>query len=162
MSDKITPAPKSGLGWLIASVAVFLAAVTGVAYVWANRAALLPESVPVHFGGTGQADRWVSRDAVLPMLLILPCIMLAFIVLGRVLPMVVSKIKRDEFEQHRGMFERIFFAIVLTLGYTTGVSLLAQTGMLSAGAMVGMLVAGIGTMVACLAGLIVAYRRKPA
>jgi uncharacterized membrane protein len=142
--------------WFLASVALFLAMTGATLYVWMNDEALLPENVPVHWGLSGKADQFASREYVLPWLLIAPVGLLLLLLLGRILPWLSPQ--QFSIEPFRATYEQIMFIVALLFAYLGGVVLLAQMDRLPD--MGRWLTAGIVVLLGALGNLMGKVRRN--
>jgi uncharacterized membrane protein len=116
--------------WL--SVAVLLTVLSlGVPlYLYYGRPDLLREQIPTHYNAAGEVDKVTPREEILPQWLILPCLMVGFTVLMRLLPWLSPegfKVDsfRDTFFFLMAVAAALFFYIqlLLVLGGVEGVSL---------------------------------------
>jgi uncharacterized membrane protein len=115
--------------WLSLSITLTALALFASLYVWMERAELLPEKVPTHWGISGEADRFTPREGMLPHLLIAPGIMLAVVLLSQVLPWLSPK--PFTVEGFRPTYDYLmallvalcgFISLALLLGYTETVA----------------------------------------
>jgi uncharacterized membrane protein len=111
--------------WLSLSIALTALAVLASLYVWMERAELLPEKVPTHWGFSGEPDRFTPRDDVLPSLLIAPSVMLAVVLLSRVLPWLSPK--PFTVEGFRPTYDYLMALLVALFGYIDLALLLGYT-----------------------------------
>lgn len=111
--------------WMYVSLALTALAFGASLYVYGNRDGLLQESVPTHWGISGEPDKFTPRDEMLPQLLMLPAMMGLVIVLTFVLPWLSPRhFKIDEF---RGTFNYVMMLVVFLMGYMQGVMLTGYT-----------------------------------
>jgi uncharacterized membrane protein len=91
-------------------VAVSFAA-SGIVY--ANRDALLPDQVPVHWGINFQPDNWADRDHIFWYLMVPPLGMLALILL---LPLLIFWLSPRGFEPGKDNPRLVNYIVVLVIG----------------------------------------------
>jgi len=101
--------------WLLYNIVLTLAALSVSLYLGFVRPDLLPERVPIHWGITGEADQWVNHDHVLPYLLILPGVMMAFVLLSLALPWLSPQ--QFSIERFRGTYNFLVALVVTLFGY---------------------------------------------
>jgi uncharacterized membrane protein len=115
--------------WFLASLALFVLVAIGTTYVSIERERLFPEKVPTHWGPNGKPDAFTSREALLPMLWIMPSILLGLVLLGRALPWMSPN--DYTIETFRPTYEYVFFLVTLLLAYLHTVILLTQMQILT-------------------------------
>jgi uncharacterized membrane protein len=115
--------------WFLASLILLVLVVLGTAYVSLQREQLFPEKVPTHWGPSGKPDAYTPREAILPMLWLMPGITLAMILLSRALPWLSPN--NYTVETFRPTYEYIFFLVTLLFTYLHAVILLTQMQILT-------------------------------
>jgi uncharacterized membrane protein len=105
--------------WLYVSLALAALALGASLYVYANRAELLQDKVPTHWGISGRPDAWTPRDSMLPQLLALPGAMLLVTVLTVVLPWMSPK--HFGIEEFRATFNYLMLLVVGMMCYLDAV-----------------------------------------
>jgi uncharacterized membrane protein len=127
--------------WLLLILVLAVLLLGGSLAVWVNRAAFLPEQVPVHWGASGQPDQMVPRDEVFWYLMITPLVMLGFVGLAVILPWLSpAKFKVDSF---RSTYNYIMGLIGLLFFYIGVILLAAQTGVTPPASLPRILVGGM-------------------
>jgi uncharacterized membrane protein len=101
--------------WLILSIVLTLVAVAGSFYVYYGKQDELPEQVPVHWNAHGAADKFVTREDLLPHLLIVPGAMAVFVLLTLVLPWLSPK--QFEVDRFRKVFDYVMALVVVLMAY---------------------------------------------
>jgi uncharacterized membrane protein len=112
--------------WLILTVSAIVLAVTASLVIFINRADWLPENVPTHWGVSGQPDRFTSRDALLPILLLPPGLLLFLLLLGLVLPWLSPV--QFKIEPFAATYYYIFEILTILLAYLHVMILAAYLG----------------------------------
>jgi len=101
--------------WLVASITLtvvgFAAALTAF-YGYRDQMA---ETIPVHWGITGEPDAWVQRDSALVQLLLLPGLMTLMIGLSLVLPYLSPKEFR--IERFNSTYWYMMFLVTMLFGW---------------------------------------------
>lgn len=142
--------------WFLASAVLCAGTVAATLAVWANRAAWLPDPVPIHWGWSGQPDGFVPRDGAFWWLMIGPLATVGLLLLGRLLPWLSPQ--QFAIEPFRETYEQIMLIVVLLLAYLSAVVLLAQTGAVKA--LDRWLVGGMLLMLALLGNLLGKVRKN--
>jgi uncharacterized membrane protein len=142
--------------WLLISIVLTLLAAVSAVVVYVNREAWLPEKVPTHWGVRGEPDAFVERDAILPMLLILPGMMAFMVLLSLALPWLSPK--QFSIETFRGTYNYLMALLVFLFGYIHCVALAAQ--MQAQFDMVRWLVGGILLILAALGNVLGKVKRN--
>jgi uncharacterized membrane protein len=112
--------------WLLVSL-------TATVLMWAATFAVygewfgpLAEKIPVHWNAAGQADHLVSRDAILPYLLIGPTVMIGWVALTFALPWLSPR--GYDIEKFRPTYDFVMALVVLMMGYIQVIQLLVALG----------------------------------
>jgi uncharacterized membrane protein len=101
--------------WLITSIILTLAGLTGSLFVFYGMYDSMPEQVPTHWGASGEPDQWTPREKMLPYLLIFPAVMAAMVLLTLVLPWLSPK--GFELERFRDTYFYVMMVVVALMGY---------------------------------------------
>lgn len=109
--------------WLYLSLTLAVLTVASALFVWNDRAELLPDRVPTHWGLDGQPDQWTARDDMLPTLLLVPGLTVLMIGLWHLLPWL-SPLK-FKIEPFRPTYDYIMGVVVLLFAYLHFVILLS-------------------------------------
>jgi uncharacterized membrane protein len=101
--------------WLLISIAATVLAAAAGATLYLEREAVLPAQTPTHWGADGKPDAYTSRDSMLPIFLLVPGMMAAFVGLTLVLPWLSPKqFTVDEF---RGTYNYAMGLVVLMMAW---------------------------------------------
>jgi uncharacterized membrane protein len=144
--------------WLSLSITLTALALFASLYVWMERAELLPEKVPTHWGISGEADRFTPREKMLPHLLIAPGIMLAVVLLSQVLPWLSPK--PFTVEGFRPTYDYLMALLVALFGFIGVALLLGYTEWVSNSTSTRLLVAGIFLFFAAIGNVLGKVRRN--
>jgi uncharacterized membrane protein len=115
--------------WLVVMLVLAVLALGTSLAVWFNRAAWLPEEVPVHWGVSSEPDQAVPREQVFWWLMIAPLCLLGFTALAAVLPWLSPA--RFKVESFRSTYYYIWGLVGLMLFYIHAVLLATQLGWLA-------------------------------
>ena len=110
--------------WLLGSIVLVVLAATVSAVVYVNRESWLPEKIPTHWDGKGEADGWTTRERVWVQLTIVPGTMVGMLLLMRALPWMSPK--PFSMESFRATYEYISAVVILLFGYMHAVMIAAQ------------------------------------
>jgi uncharacterized membrane protein len=110
--------------WLLGSIVLTVLAATASAVVYVNRDAWLPEKIPTHWNGKGEADAWTTRDGVWVHLAIMPGTMAGMLLLLRALPWLSPK--KFSLDSFRATYEYISALVIFLFAYIHGVLIAAQ------------------------------------
>ena len=115
--------------WFLASLVLVLLVSLGTTYVSLQSEHLFPEKVPTHWGPNGKPDAYTPREAILPMLWVMPAFIVGMVLLSRALPWLSPN--NYTVESFRPTYEYIFFLVTLLLTYLHTVILLTQMQILT-------------------------------
>jgi uncharacterized membrane protein len=101
--------------WLYLAIAVTVLAWAGSMYVYFLQYDRLPEQIPVHWGASGEPDRWVSRDQAWINFWLMPGLMVGFILLTLVLPWLSPR--HFEVDRFRDTYGYVMAVVVVLFGY---------------------------------------------
>ena len=112
--------------WLCVSVVLAGAAWAASLVAWYGFYDRLPAQVPVHWGPSGQPDKFVPRPDALPYLLLMPGVMTGLALLTPVLPWLSPR--HFEVDRFRGTYNYLMALVQALLAYLHGTILAATFG----------------------------------
>jgi uncharacterized membrane protein len=142
--------------WLYLSIALTLATLGGSMYLYAFEYDRLPEQIPAHWNVVGEADRWMAKEDVFGVFLLVPLIMVGLIIATLVLPWLSPK--PFEVDPFRSTYAYIMALVVALLGFIHMTILWAslQPGL----PLVRILIAGIFLFLALMGNVLGRVRRN--